>query len=170
MNAPRNPDRRQPGKKPQPQVTLRELSGGQWELVHPPCVRRRADDLAEVRAMLAAGEIDVAVDELRWLLEGCRPLVEAHQLLGQIAFDQGDVELARSHFGMAYELGLAALARGPPAIRLPYSRPANQPFLSAAKGLALCLARSGDKKQAAEVVGRLLTLDPSDPLEVGGTP
>src|SRR5258708_2407310 len=39
-----------------------------WELVHPRCARDRALDLEEVRKMLDAGEVDVAIDECRWLL------------------------------------------------------------------------------------------------------
>lgn len=148
-----------------PEITLRELpANAGFELVHPPCARRRADDLEEVRAMLAAGEVEVAMDELRWLLEGCRPLLEAHQLLGQVAFDGRDFELARSHFGAAYELGLAALGktfRG----RVPYARPANQPFLAAAKGLALTLIELGQPDQAAQVAAQLLAFDPTDPLK-----
>jgi tetratricopeptide (TPR) repeat protein len=155
-------------RRPRPQITLRELPGkAGFELVHPPGARQRNADLAEVRAMLAAGETDVAEAELRWLLEGYRELLEAHQLLGQIAFDGGDLELARSHFGRAYEMGQAALGaqfRG----RLPYSCPANQPFLAAAKGLALVLARLDQRDEAAKVRQRLLALDPSDPLQAAG--
>lgn len=154
-------------KKPvaRPEITLREVAAGEFELVYPPCVGRRKEDMAEVRAMLKAGEVDVAVDELRWLLEDCRPLVEAHQLLGQIAFDAREVELARGHFAAAYALGQAAAAKGPPGLRLPYRRPANRPLLKAAKGLAMALAQSGDKKGAADVVRSLLAWDPGDPLD-----
>jgi len=155
-------------KRPRPEITVHELPGdGSFELVHPPCARRRADDLAEVRAMLAAGEIDVAVTELRWLLEDCRPLVEAHQLLGQIAFDEGDFELAQGHFDRAYELGIGALGKNFRG-RLPYRHPANQPFLLAAKGLAMSLARLGRPDEAGQVVKQLLALDPSDPLQAAG--
>lgn len=134
-----------------------------FELVFPRCVRDRKDDLDEARAMLDAGEIDIAVDELRWLLEGCNVLLEAHTLLGEVAIGDDDLILARNHFGFAYEMGLEAL--GPKfAGTLPYTRKANQPFFEAGKGLAWSLKQLGEPKLAKEVVDQLLALDPADPL------
>lgn len=138
----------------------------QWELVHPRCVRQRADDLNEVRQMLAAGETDIARDELIWLLRDCRAFIEAHRVLGELALAENDIELARGHFGYAYELGLAALPREPAALWLPYSRPANRAFFEAGKGLAWCLGRQRQPVDAGEVLNRLLTLDHSDPLQL----
>jgi tetratricopeptide (TPR) repeat protein len=138
-----------------------------FEFVHPQCARERAEDMEEVRAMLDAGEIDVAVDELRWLLQGCSPLVEAHKLLGEIALAAGDLQLARGHFGYGYELGLKALPKAGLPAPLPYARPSNQAFFEAGKGLAWCLDQSGDSDLAAEVVEQLRKLDPTDPLGVG---
>jgi tetratricopeptide (TPR) repeat protein len=139
-----------------------------WELVYPPSVLRRREDMEEVRAMLDAGEIDVAVDELRWLLSGCRELLDAHKLLGEVALADGDLSLARAHFGYAYQMGEEALRQasgftGP----LPYAREANQPFLEAGKGLAYCLEQQGDRAAALQVARRLLELDPSDSVKVG---
>ena len=136
---------------------------GELELVEPPCVRQRREDMEEVRVMLEAGEIDVAADELLWLLSGCDVLLEGHKLLGEIALADDDLELARGHFGYAYELGLGALGKGVGGV-LPYARPANQPFFEAGKGLAFCLKQQGEVGLAVEVVERLLNLDPSGPL------
>jgi hypothetical protein len=134
-----------------------------FELVHPRCVRERKEDLEDVHAMLDAGEIDVAVDELRWLLEGCNVLLEAHKLLGEIALSDDDLILARNHFGFAYEMGLEALGSGF-AGTLPYKRKANQAFFEAGKGLAWSLKQLGEPKLAKEVVDQLLAFDPTDPL------
>ncbi len=136
-----------------------------WELVYPPGVLRRKEDMEEVRAMLDAGEIDVAVDELRWLLSGCRALLEAQKLLGEIALAQSDLPLAEAHLGHAYEMGLAAI-RGEKGFTgpLPYALAANQPFFEAGKALASCLRQQGEARSAAAAVRRLLELDPSDPL------
>ncbi len=146
-------------RRPRPSITVRELPGHQgFELVHPPGARQRAEDLVEVRTMLAAGEVEVAEAELRWLLEGCHQLLEAHQLLGQIAFDEGNFELARGHFGRAFEMGLEALGakfQGQLA-----DRPANRPFLTAAKGLALTLEQLGAEEQAQKVFAQLRRLAP----------
>ena len=65
--------------------------------------------------MIAAGETEIARDELVWLLSECPDFLEAHVHLGLIALEEGDPKLARGHFGRAYELCLRALdaeARG----------------------------------------------------------
>ena len=167
--------KRKPPRKPHPSakarsaggdsLTLRPVGGGDFELVHPRGVRDRAIDMAEVQQMLAAGEIDVATDELRWLLDGCRPFIEAHKLLGEIAAGDGDRELAQNHFGYAWQLGLDALPK-PPWPRLPYRCPANRGFLEAGKGLAWCLLQAAKKPEARRVIDQLLALDPDDPLAV----
>ncbi len=118
--------------------------------------------------MLEAGEIDVAVDELRWLLEGCRALLEAHELLGQIALADKDFSLARGHLAYAFELGSAAIPKEGLSGVLPCSRSANQPFFRAGKALAECLQQLGETPTAERVVVRLLALDPSDSLGVSG--
>jgi tetratricopeptide (TPR) repeat protein len=161
-----------PGKPAAPssqrggQISVRQVPGEKaWELVHPASVLRRQEDMEEIRAMLAAGEIDVAVDELRWLLSGCRALLEAQKLLGEIALAENDLPLAQAHLGYAYEMGLAAI-RGEKDFTGPlaYALAANQPFLEAGKGLAWCLQQQGDARSAAGVIRQLLELDPSDPF------
>jgi len=116
--------------------------------------------------MIDAGETDLAVDELRWLLSDCRDFIEAHRLLAELAFEAGDMSLARAHFGFAYDLGLWALPSKGLGGPLPYRLPANQAFLESAKGLAYCLRELGQTAQALEVVGKLLECDASDPLGV----
>lgn len=118
--------------------------------------------------MLEAGEEDIAIDELRWLLNGCPDFIEAHRMLGELALAAGDVHLARAHFGFGYDLGLAAIParglKGP----LPYSRPANQAFFESAKGLAWVFSELGMPDRAREVLDTMLRLDPSDPLGAQG--
>lgn len=137
-----------------------------WELVHPRCALERTDDLEEVRQMIEAGEIEIAIDELRWLLNGCSDFVAAHRMLGELALADGDLKLARGHFGYAYEIALSALpARGLDA-PLPYHLAANQAFLESAKGLAWCLHELGKCTFAGRVLQQLLKCDPADPLNV----
>jgi hypothetical protein len=145
----------------------RGAGGGSWILVHPRCARDCADDLDEVRVMIAAGETAVAADELRWLLDVCRDMLDAHFLLGKLAAEaEHDVELARGHFGYAYQLGVKALERaGNPT---PFSplHPANRPFFDAGRGLAWCLAELQQPEKAREVLERLIACDPADPLRL----
>ena len=148
-------------------ITVRRVGGRKtiFELVYPASVRQRKADMDEIREMLQAGEIDVAVDELRWLLGGCRELLEAHKLLGEIAANENDLPLAKEHLAGAYQLGRAAVGKKKLAGTLPYSRPANRAFLEAGKGLAACLIAMDQTRDAAEVVEELLVLDPADPLD-----
>ncbi len=139
---------------------------GVWELVHPRCARDRQEDLEEVRKMVDAGELDIAVDECRWLLNGCSDCLEAHRILGEIALGENDLPLARGHFGYAFRLGEKALDQAGCKGPLPYRLPANGSFLEAAKGLAWCLRQLGKAQMSREVVAVLLACDPSDPLGV----
>jgi hypothetical protein len=137
-----------------------------WELVQPRCARDRQEDLEEVRKMIDTGEIDIAVDECRWLLQGCSDCLEAHRILGEIALGENDLPLARGHFGYAYRLGVKALERAGTRGPLPYSLVANQGFLEAAKGLAWCLKQLGKPEMAVEVIETMLACDPADALGV----
>ena len=142
----------------------RDASGTTWEFVHPRCARKRRDDMEEVEAMVAAGETEIARDELVWLLSECPDFLEAHLHLGLIALENEDPKLARGHFGRAYELGLRAIdAAGNPR-PVPYDRGGNKPFFEAAKGLVHCLVAIGKIGLAKDVVARANALDPSDPL------
>ena len=150
-------------------VRARKTADGQaWELVHPRCARDRQEDVEEVRKMIDAGEIEIAIDELRWLLNGCSDFIDAHRLLGELAMADEDLALARGHFGYAYQLGMKALAQADPKGRLPYSVPANQSFHESGKGLVYCLLHLGKRAMAVDVADHLLSCDPSDPLGVRG--
>jgi len=155
--------------QPESKLTIARHSGTQWKLVHPSCVREREEDIAEVRRMLDEGEVDVAIDELRWLLDECGELIEAHRLLGEIALADGDLPLARGHFGYAFELGRAAAG---PVLdgTLPGHLPENAALHESAKGLAWCLHAMGRDKLALEVVRQTLAWDPQDPLGLGVWP
>jgi tetratricopeptide (TPR) repeat protein len=144
----------------------RSSDGRGWVLVHPRGVRERTEDLEEVREMVEAGETDVAVDELRWLVSDCSAFVEAHKLLGELALAQGDFALARGHFGFAVQLGLKALQRAKASGPLPYSQPANRAFYEAGLGLAESLLQLGLKEKAVTLVKDLVKLEPSDPLRL----
>ena len=114
--------------------------------------------------MIAAGEIDIAREELLWLLEGCHEFLEAHRLLGELALGADDLTLARGHFGYAYRLGERAIGKPGAERQLPYSLSANQAFHESGKGLVWCLSQLGKREVAAEVVDFLVACDPSDPL------
>lgn len=147
-------------------LEVRRVTSGQgWMLVHPPCARERTEDLDEVRNMLAAEEFDAARDELRWLLDGCSELLEAHFLLGKLAVEvEGDVPLGRGHFGIGYQLGARALQRQGQPTPLPALHPGNRAFFDCGRGLAWCLNELGKLEMAQEVVEHLLACDPTDPL------
>lgn len=141
-----------------------------WELVHPRCALERMEDLEEVQKMLDAGEIEIATEELRWLLDGCSDFVAAHRLLGELAMTNGDFKLARGHFGYVYEICLSALPPEGLGGPLPYRLPVNQGFFEAAKGLAWCLHELGKDEMALGVLDEILKCDPTDPLGVRAWP
>jgi tetratricopeptide (TPR) repeat protein len=128
-----------------------------------------AEDLEELRVMIDAGETDVAIDELRWLLGTCPEIIEGHFLLGKLAAEvDHDVPLARGHFGTAYQLGLQALRRAKLPTPVPALHPANRTFYDAGRGLVWCLEKLGKHDMALEVVEQMLALDPGDPLGLTG--
>jgi tetratricopeptide (TPR) repeat protein len=159
---------RKPGGRPRSGVGVERARGGPgWTLTYPECVREGAEDLDEVREMIASGEQDVAIDELRWLLGTCAEWIEAHYLLGKLAVEaQGDVSLGRAHFGFGYQLGARAIERAGKPTPVPAMHPANRPWYDAGRGLAWCLAELGKREMALEVVENLLRCDPSDPLNL----
>lgn len=164
--AKRKPNRRQP--PPPGRLSVRRTADGRgWAFAHPSCVRERAEDLDEARQMIDAGELDLAEDELRWLLADCSDFLAAHVMLGELALaHRNDVSLARGHFGAGYQLGLQMLRRANMPSPLPYSHPANRAFFAAGRGLAACLMKLNKPSLAKEVVDTLLQLDPSDPLRL----
>ncbi|MDZ4783661.1 MAG: hypothetical protein SGJ19_25720 [Planctomycetia bacterium] len=137
-----------------------------WELTHPRCARERSEDIEEVRAMLEAGEFDIARDELRWLLDGCTDFVDAHHLLGEIAFAEGDFSLARGHFGYVHRICTAAFPGDKLSGTLPAALPGNRVFFESGKALAYCLHELKLTAQALQLLDELRRLDPGDPLEL----
>ncbi len=116
--------------------------------------------------MIEAGELEVALDELRWLLSGCCEFIAAHVLLGDIARDTNDLPLARAHYGAGYQLGLQTLRRAKMPKPVLYSQLANQSFFEAGRGLVWALEKMSKPQMADEVMNTLVELDPSDPLQV----
>lgn len=117
--------------------------------------------------MLEAGEIEIARDELRWLLDGCTDCVDAHYLLGEIAYAEQDFPLARGHFGYVHQISVAAFPKEGLTGTLPASLPGNRTFYDAGKALAYCLREVNLNAQALQLLDQLRRLDPSDPLELG---
>ncbi len=153
-------------RKACPEPGRRAAADSAWELLPPLCASERQEDLDEVRRMIELGEIDVAIDELRWLLQGCSDFIAVHRLLGELALAREDYPLARGHFGYAFRIGVKAVGE-PPAGLFPYSQEGNRDFLESAKGLAWCLFKLDKPELAIDVVRTLLACDPSDPLGVG---
>jgi len=150
-------------------VRLRRVSDqgeGICELLHPRCALERELDLEEVEAMIRAGETDVAIEELRWLLSGCHDCIRTHQLLGELALEMGDIPLARGHFGHAFQVGSKVIDKSGGNKQIPYAQESNRPFLECGKALIHCLLKLGKKKKSREVVSKLLRYDPTDPLQI----
>jgi hypothetical protein len=111
--------------------------------------------------MLAAGESEIAMDELRWLLGGCPDFIAAHRRLGDVALAVGDVPLARGHYGHAFRVGLAALAEAGNPRPLAAQLTENEDFFLCGQGLAHCLRLLDKESMAEEVVQQMMDCDPS---------
>lgn len=118
--------------------------------------------------MLDAGEADIAIDELRWMLQECNEMIEAHFLLGKLAVEiDNDIPLARGHFGFGYQAGARAIRQAGNPAPLPALHPANRAFYDAGRGLAWSLHQLDKGPMALEVIEHLLACDPGDPLGIG---
>jgi len=161
----RRPARNDDDKLAQPadatRLILKRLNGNRFSLQPPICAVDRKEDLDEVQNMIAGGELEIARDELLYLVSDCRGFLEAHNLLAELALEEEDISLARGHFGFAYEIGLDSLPSGFRGI-LPADRDYNGPFFLAGKGLARCLVSRGDKAQGLEVLKQLARFDPRE--------
>ena len=119
-------------------IGLKKLGGEEFELVHPKCVDEMELDYAEGIEIWEAGDPESARDALRYALGGCGDNLWVHVALGKIALEAfNDAELARGHFGYAFELAFRALPRDFRG-RLPRSSPRNAPIFDALEGLARC--------------------------------
>lgn len=149
-------------EKPDPaRLKLRRLDGNRFAFQPPVCAFDRQEDLEEVRTMIAAGELEIARDELLYLVSDCRGFLDAHNLLGELALEEEDISLARGHFGFAYEIGLDSL---PPGFRgiLPAKRDYNRAFFLAGRGLARCLIARGQPQEGRDVLVQLARFDPRE--------
>ena len=119
-------------------IGLRRGDDGAFELVHPPCVEEVEPDYAEAMEILREGEPDEAKAALRHALEGCRDNLWVHVALGRLALEVGrDADLARGHFGYAYDLASRALPAGFSG-PLPPELVPNRPLFDAVEGLIQC--------------------------------
>jgi hypothetical protein len=149
-----------PGANPV-RLQLKRLDGNRFALQPPVCAVDRKEDLDEVHQMITGGELEIARDELLYLVSDCRAFLEAHNLLGELALEENDLAVARGHFGFAYEIGLDSLPKGFRGI-LPATTDYNRPFFLAGQGLARCLIARGQKPEGREVLVQLSRFDPRD--------
>jgi hypothetical protein len=164
-----------PGRKPDPddddpevpeksdstRLKLRRLDGNRFAFQPPVCAFDRQEDLEEVQQMIAGGELEIARDELLYLVSDCRGFLEAHNLLGELALEEEDISLARGHYGFAYEIGLDSLPAGFRGI-LPAKRDYNRAFFLAGRGLARCLIARGQPQEGRAVLVQLARFDPQE--------
>jgi len=129
----------------------RVRDSNQFELVHPRCVLKRKPDYEEGIELWNAGDAEGARDALRFALEGCGDNLWVHVALGRIAWEHDqDPDLARGHFGYAFELVERALPSQFDG-QLPRRLPGNKPFYEAAEGLASCYEALQQPGEAAKV-------------------
>ena len=130
---------------------LKRLGGDDFALVHPKCVMEMELDYEEGIELRKAGDPEAARDALRFALQGCGDNVWVHVALGLIALeDFKDANLARGHFGYAFELAERAIPRQFDG-RIPREHPANRPLYDAIQGLIACYEALGNPDSAKEL-------------------
>lgn len=142
-------------------LRLKRLDGNRHVFLPPICAVDRKEDIEEVHVMIAAGELEIARDELLYLVSDCGAFLEAHNLLGELALEEEDISLARGHFGFAYEIGLDSLPKGFRGI-LPAKKEYNPAFFLAGRGLARCLIARGKRAEGRDVLKQLARFDPRE--------
>jgi hypothetical protein len=144
-------------------LPLKWLTRGRDVLIlqEPHCALDRAEDLDEVHNMLAEGESDIARDELLFLVSDCRAFFDAHNLLGRLAAEEGNLPVARGHYGFVYESVLQGLPHGFRG-RLPATAGYNRAFFEGGHGLARVLVALEEFTEAGQVLKRLESFDPED--------
>ena len=142
-------------------LKLIRIDGNRFSFQAPVCAFDRKEDLDEVHQMISGGELEIARDELLYLVSDCRAFLDAHNVLGELALEENDVPLSQGHFGFAYEIGLDSL---PPGFRgiLPANRDYNRAFFLAGRGLARCLIARGQRDKGRDVLVQLLKFDPRE--------
>jgi hypothetical protein len=155
-------------KKSSQLVSVVRREDGTWEFKEPRCANARREDMEEVQQMIDAGETEIALDELRWLLSGCQDFMAAHRVLGDLAMETGDLKLARGHYGYAYQIAMQAIDRAGGVQSLPFCSETNRTFWESARGLVQCLGKLGKPGMQRDVIQHLLAIEPSDPLQLKG--
>lgn len=142
-------------------LELQPLGGGEFQLIAPREVLEREDDLFDVRDAIAHGELELAQDELLYLVSDCREFLEAYNLLAEVALEKGDIPLARGYFGFAFETGSKSLPRDFRGL-LPHPLGYNEHFFAAGRGLARCLIALKEVRTGQEVLELLAKYDPTE--------
>lgn len=149
-------------QRPHDVLSLKDLGSGKYALLAPRLATERAEDLEEVREMIEHQELEVARDELLYLVGDCRGFVEAHNLLAELALEENDVKLARAHYGFGFENGLETLPEKFSG-KLPAGVEYNPAFFEAGRGVARCLIALGQLAEGRDVLEMLLRFDPEEP-------
>ena len=148
---------------------LKHLGGDDFVLVHPKCIHEMELDYLEGIELRQAGDPEAARDALRYALQGCGDNAWVHVALGAIALeDFRDPNLARGHFGYAFELAENTLPRDFNG-RFPPEHPDNQPLYEALDGLIACYQALDDPKSARRTSAQEGTLVPPDRRSARGT-
>lgn len=118
------------------------------------------DPIIESNDLKEAGDPEGARRMLMTLLETDLRCLDAHALLGNLAFDHSPRDALR-HYEVGVRIGELSLGdRVNVVLRWGYVD--NRPFLRCTQGYGLCLWRLGRWEEALEVFGRILWMNPSD--------
>ena len=119
-----------------------------------------SDPIGEANELMDADDHEAARRILMELCQADLRCLDAHALLGNLAFDYNPKEAIR-HYEVGVRIGELSL---PPDFDglLPWGHIDNRPFLRCLHGYGLCLWRLSRFEEAKRVFERMLWLNPSD--------
>lgn len=124
-----------------------------------------SDPIAEARELQASGDHASAQELLTKVVAQDLRSLEAHASLGDLEFKHWPT-LALRHYELGVAIGSLTIGDDFDGV-LPWELLGNRPFLRCVHGMGLSLWRLGKHGPAAEVLRRLVRLDPADHFGVG---
>ena len=119
-----------------------------------------ADPIGQAVDRTDSGDRESASKILMGLCQADLRCLDAHAHLGNLAFD-GRTEDAIRHYEVGFRVGDLSLGEHFDGV-LPWGWIDNRPFLRCMHGFGLCLWRLMRFKEAGDIFGRMLWLNPSD--------
>ncbi len=147
-------------------LRIEPVSEDCWRVVYPSQAKEEEPEYERACSLSERGEEHQAFFILREIAKRCPAFIAVQIKLAEIHSSRGNYKAAFKHYHKATSIGREALPEGFLGM-LPWEYKGNHAFLNALFGLAIASIRLGKNEQGAELLKRLLELDPADTLGAG---